>query len=51
MASVQACGDCQAHVLGDHAFRNAQGSGDLLVGESALEFETQSVFKFAHIDP
>jgi hypothetical protein len=48
---VQPSGDGQAHVLGDNAFGDAQGAGDLLVGLSSLEFETQGVFEFAHIDP
>ena len=48
---VQCSGNGQAHVLGDNAFGDAQGISDLLVGLSTLEFETQCVFEFAHIDP
>ena len=48
---VQSGGHRQAHVLGDNAFGNTQSIGDLLVGLSALEFETQGVLEFAHIDP
>ena len=48
---VQSSGNRQAHVLGDNTFGDAQGTGDLLVGLSTLEFQTQRVFEFAHIDP
>ena len=48
---IQFGGDGQAHVLGDNTFGDAQGTRDLLVGKPTLEFETQGVFEFAHIDP
>ena len=33
------------------AFAETQGISDLLVGKPTVEFETQGVFEFAHIDP
>lgn len=49
--TIQASGYRQAHIFGDHAFGDTKGKGDLLVGQATVEFETQGVFEFAHIDP
>ena len=43
------CG--QPDVLGDHAFGDAQRSGNLFVGKWGVVFQTQYVFDLAHSDP
>ena len=43
------CG--QRHILGDHAFGDAQGGGASLMGEPGFKFETKYVPYLAHIDP